>query len=158
MQQVMFYMSTTQTKVCASWLHAIHVGLHMSLEFELYDLCSTQFFIPKYGKRWLLEQTMARKMARERQELMGVPTTHYKGIRWRPGRKHPWVVELMVHNKKNMWVGNFDTQEEALQAYNEVAKSHGTKPIVKFDDISQHELKFTPSRTCALTHTIQTWQ
>lgn len=143
-EQIMFYMSTTQTKAYASWLCANHVELHMSLEFELYDLCSTQFSIPKYGKIWLLERTMARKMAREREQLMGVPTTHYKGIRWRPERRHPWVVELMLQDKKKMWVGNFDTQEEAIQAYNEAAKLHGTKTIAKFEETSQHVLKYTP--------------
>lgn len=143
-EQVMYYMSTTQTKAYASWLCANQVGLHMSLEFELYDLCSTQFSIPKSRKIWILERTMARKTAREREQLMGVPTTHYKGIRWRPERRHPWVVELMLPNKKKMWVGNFDTQEEAIQAYNEAAKSHGTETIIKFEDTSQRVLKYTP--------------
>lgn len=144
LEQMMFYMSTTQTKTYASWLCTNHVGLHMSLECELYDLCSTQFSTPKYGKGWLFERTMARKMAEETKQLMGVPSTHYKGIRWRPERKHPWVVELMLHDKKKMWIGNFDTQEEAIQAYNETAKLHGKQPIVKFEDISQHVPKYPP--------------
>ena len=87
---------------------------------DYYDICATQFSKSKCGRGWRLETTMTRVMTRELEHLIGGVIPRYKGVRWRPERKHPWVAEIKIFEKKTkkkMWIGNFDTPEEAARAY-----------------------------------------
>ena len=88
---------------------------------DYYDLRAIQFSKSKCGRVWRLERTMTRVITRELEQLIGGVIPHYKGVRWRPERKHPWVAEIKIFDKKTkkkMWIGAFDTPEEAAQAYN----------------------------------------
>ena len=59
---------------------------------------------------------MTRTLTRELEQLIGRVIPRYKGVRWRPECKHPWVAEIKISEKKTkkkMWIGNFATPEEA---------------------------------------------
>jgi hypothetical protein len=76
---------------------------------------------------------MTRKLAQELEQLRGAATKQYTGVRWRPERKHPWIAEIKLPNKrKKMWIGNFDTPEEAARAYDAAAIVHGKETTVNF--------------------------
>lgn len=82
---------------------------------------------------------MSRKLAQELEQLRGTATKQYTGVRWRPERKHPWIAEIKLPNKrKKMWIGNFDTAEEAARAYDAAAIAHGKETTVNFDRSRQH--------------------
>jgi len=94
--------------------HRDHI--QFSIVVECYALCATLFFVPKCGRVWRMERTMTRTMTRELEQLIGGVIPRYKGVRWRPERKHPWVAEITISEKKTkkkMWIGNFATPEEA---------------------------------------------
>ena len=113
---------------------------------DYYDLCATQFSIPKCGRVWRLERTMTRIMTRELEQLIGGVIPRYKGVRWRPERKHPWVAEIKISKRKTkrkMWIGNYDTPEEAACAYDVVAIQYGMLETLNFED----SCKYVPNST-----------
>lgn len=110
--------SSNYTKAYESWLSMEHVAMHVLVQCDFYDLHSIQFLKPQHHRTWVLERTMIRKMARELDQLVGGPKIQYRGVRWRPERKHPWVAEIKLPRRKKIWIGNFDTQQEAAQAHN----------------------------------------
>jgi hypothetical protein len=89
-----------------------HISFYVQIDF--YDLRATQFSKSKWGRVWRLERTMTRVMTRELEHLIGGVIPRYKGVRWRPERRHPWVVESKIPRKAKtkMWLGNYDTPEE----------------------------------------------
>ena len=112
-----------------------------SIVVECYDLHATQFFVPKCGRAWRSERTMTRTMTRELEQLIGGVIPRYKGVRWRPERKHPWVAEIKISEKKTnkkMWIGNFDTPEEAAQAYDVAVIRYRKKTTLNFEGSSKH--------------------
>jgi hypothetical protein len=92
-------------------------GEHVNFvaQTNFYDLRATQFSRSKCGRVWRLERTMTQVMTRELEQLVGGVIPRYKGVRWRPNCKHPWVAEIKVPKKpkRKMWIGNYDTAEEA---------------------------------------------
>ena len=123
------------TKTYVSWSRNKEVDMQLLVQCDLYDLRSTEFFKSRNGKTWMSERTMTRKMARELEQLVEGANRHYKGVRWRPERKHPWVAEIKLPKKKKMWIGNFDTPEEAARAYDVAAICHGKKTRLNFGDL-----------------------
>jgi hypothetical protein len=127
-------------------------GEHISfyLQTDVYDVRATQFSKSKCGRVWRLERTMTRVMTREFEQLIGGVIPRYKGVRWRPERKHPWVAEIKVSQKttkKKMWIGDFDTPEEAARAYDVAVIRYKKKTTLNFEDsckdISNSTLRFT---------------
>lgn len=106
------------------WLHAKHVPMDVLGQTDFYDLRSTQFLRPACGRAWVVERTMVRKMVHELHQLIDRPKAQYRGVRWRPDRKHPWVAEIKLPGRKKIWIGNFDTREEAARAYDLAALHH----------------------------------
>ena len=107
------------------------------LQTDYYDIRATQFSKVKCGRVWRLERTMTRVMIRELEHLIGGVIQRYKGVRWRPERKHPWVAEIKIFEKKSkkkMWIGNFDTAEEAARAYDVAAIRFGKLTTLNFED------------------------
>jgi len=88
---------------------------------------------------------MTRVMTRELEQLIGGVIPRYKGVRWRPERKHPWVAEIKVSGKAKtkMWLGNYDTPEEAARAYDATAIRFGKQTILNFEDSCKHILNST---------------
>jgi len=118
-------------------------GEHIIFFFktDYYDLRATHFFVPKCGRVWRLERTMIRTMTRELEQLIGGVIPHYKGVCWRPERKHPWVAEIKISKRKTkgkMWIGNYDTPEEAARAYDVVAIQYGMLAPLNFEDSCKH--------------------
>jgi hypothetical protein len=118
-------------------------GQHIIFFFktDYYDLRATHFFVPKCGRVWRLERTMIRTMTRELEQLVGGVIPHYKGVRWRPERKHPWVAEIKISKRKTkrkMWIGNYDTPEEAARAHDVVAIQYGMLAPLNFEDSCKH--------------------
>lgn len=109
--------SSNYTKAYVSWLNQEHAPMHVLVQCDFYDLHSIRFLKPQHQRAWVIERTMIRKMVRELDQLLGGPKVHYKGVRWRPERKHPWVAEIKLPRKKKIWIGNFDTREEAARAH-----------------------------------------
>ena len=111
--------------------------IQFSIVVECYDLRATQFFVPKCGRVWRLERTMTRTLTRELEQLIGGVIPRYKGVRWRPERKHPWVAEIKISEKKSkkkIWIGNFATPEEAARAYDIAVIRYGKKRTLNFED------------------------
>ena len=84
---------------------------------------------------------MTQTMTRELEQLIGAVIPRYKGVRWRPERKHPWVAEIKISvkkTKKKMWIGNFDTAEEAARAYDVAVIQYKKKTTLNFEDSSKH--------------------
>lgn len=81
-QQLVFIASSPLTELCLDWLHFKTVEKYWLYICNLYDLCSTQHLAPNYGRGWLLEWTMARKMAQDVKWLTldSKTTTRYKGV------------------------------------------------------------------------------
>lgn len=109
------------TMALTSWRCKYDLDVQLVVQVELYDLRATKFSLKNDKKAWAIERTLARKMARDQQIRAGFREKRYKGVRWRPERKHPWVAELKLPQAKKMWIGNFDTPQEAAQAYINVA-------------------------------------
>jgi hypothetical protein len=112
-----------------------------SIVIECYDLRTTQIFVPKCGRVWRLERTMTRTLTRELEQLIGGVIPRYKGVRWRPERKHPWVAEIKISEKKTkkkMWLGNFATPEEAAQAYDVAVIRYKKQTTLNFEDSCKH--------------------
>ena len=155
---------TNLTKTYVSWSRNKEVDMQLLVQCDLYDLRSTEFFKSRNGKTWMSERTMTRKMARELEHLIEGANRHYKGVRWRPERKHPWVAEIKLPKKKKMWIGNFDTPEEAARAYDVAAICHGKKTRLNFGDFCkpiskptmQHSLLSPKQRTEDLSFKILT--
>ena len=126
LQTELFLLYTNYTKSYQIWLNdASRVKMQLIVRWELYDLRSTQFWQQKPTRSWVVERTMTRRMAKKLEQSTGTSTApRHKGVRWRPERKHPWVAELKLPKRKKMWIGNFDTPEEAAQAYIEAAKCY----------------------------------
>jgi hypothetical protein len=140
------FISSCYTYAYTSWLHAKEIELQVILECNFYDLRTIQDVKPKVGRVWAFERTMTRKLAHELEKLNGGSTKRFKGVRWRPERKHPWVAEFKLSRKK-IWIGNFDSPEEAAQAYNVFSIRHQKQESRIFDDSSMHVpksiMKFT---------------
>jgi hypothetical protein len=128
-------------------------GEHISfyLQTDVYDVRATQFSKSKCGRVWRLERTMTRVMTRELEQLIGGVIPRYKGVRWRPERKHPWVVEIKISRKAKtkMWLGNYDTPEEAARAYDDVAIRCGKQTTLNFEDSCKHISNSTLRSTMA---------
>jgi hypothetical protein len=80
---------------------------------------------------------MTRTLTRELEQLIGGVIPRYKGVRWRPERKHPWVVEIKISeekSKKKMWIGNFATPEEAARAYDAAVIRYKKQTTLNFED------------------------
>ena len=110
------------------------------LQTDYYDIRATQFSKVKCGRVWRLERTMTRVMIRELEHLIGGVIPRYKGVRWRPERKHPWVAEIKVSSKAKtrIWLGNYDTPEEAARAYDIAAIQFGKQTTLNFKDSCKH--------------------
>ena len=128
-------------------------GEHISfyLQTDVYDVRATQFSKSKCGRVWRLERTMTRVMTRELEQLIGGVIPRYKGVRWRPERKHPWIAEIKVsrHAKTKMWLGNYDTPEEAARAYDATAIQFGKQTMLNFEDSCKHISNSTMRSTMA---------
>lgn len=109
------------TVALTSWRCKYNLDVQLVVQLELYDLRATKFSLKNDKKAWAIERTLTRKMVRDQQLRAGIHEKRYKGVRWRPERKHPWVAELKLPKAKKMWIGNFDTPQEAAQAYVNVA-------------------------------------
>ena len=123
------------TAALTSWRCKYNLDVQLVVQMEVYDLRATKFLLRNNKRAWAIERTLARIMARDQQIRAGVREKRYKGVRWRPERKHPWVAELKLPKAKKLWIGNFDTPQEAAQAYVEVAAIYQQKKSkVNLDD------------------------
>lgn len=93
----------------------------MDVELCLCDLRTIPTLKQNCRRAWAVERTMTRRLVQEIETLVNGPKKYFKGVRWRPERKHPWVVELKISNKK-AWIGDFETAKGAAQAYETVAR------------------------------------
>ena len=120
------------------FLQREHISFYLQADY--YDIRATLFSKVKCGRVWRLERTMTRVMIRELEHLIGGVIPRYKGVRWRPERKHPWVAEIKVSRKAKtrMWLGNYETPEEAARAYDVAAIQFGKRTTLNFEDSCKH--------------------
>lgn len=143
------FISLRDTNAYTSWLSANEFELQVICESNFYDFCKIQDLKPKCGRAWAFERTAIRKLARELEKLKGESKKRFKGVRWRPERKHPWVAEFKLSRKK-IWIGDFDSPEEAAQAYNAFFIRHQQQKSQNFDESSLHVPKSTIKLTSAM--------
>ena len=133
-QLEMFNISTNCKNVYLSLLCVEPLDMHLLMQCDFYDLQSNQFWKSTCGRVWRSERTMARRVTQQLQLSQGQATVKYKGVRWRPERKHPWVAEIGLSKVKRIWIGNYETQKEAARAYDVAAITHGKKTTLNFED------------------------
>ena len=133
-QLELFNISINCKNVYSTLLCVEPLDMHLLMQCDFYDLRPTQLSKPNGGRVWRTERTMARRMTQQLQRLEGQATVKYKGVRWRPERKHPWVAEIRHSKLKRIWIGNYDTQKEAARAYDVAVLTHGKKTTLNFED------------------------
>lgn len=100
-------------------------SMQIIVQIDFFDLRPSESLQGHNKRTWAIERTIARKMAREQHMRVGIYEKRYKGVRWRPERKHPWVAEIKLpKSRKKMWIGNYKTAKEAVEAYNAIAFIH----------------------------------
>lgn len=100
-------------------------SMQIVVQIDFFDLRPSESLQGHNKRTWVIERTIARKMAREQQIRAGIYEKRYKGVRWRPERKHPWVAEIKFpKSRKKMWIGDYNTAEEAAEAYNAISFIH----------------------------------
>lgn len=123
-------MSGYYTNTFATWKRDESVDVHVVVQSKIFNLQGTSKIVIHDCRRpWIVERTITRQLVQEFETQMCGPRRRYKGVRWRPERKHPWVAELTLAKKKKFWIGSFDTQEEAAIAF-DVAAIYYRKQIV----------------------------
>jgi hypothetical protein len=143
-----FYFSLNLTKTYVTWLHDTQEDMQVLFQCDLFDLRPTQFLKTRCRRAWVTERTMTRKMARKLTQLIGEPVKRYKGVRWRPERKHPWIAEIKLSkSSKKIWIGNFDTPKEAARAYDLVAIHHKLRTPLNFMDSLEYASRPAMSST-----------
>ena len=137
MQKILHYASSEFTLAFGAWKGEFNDGsldIHLLVQSDLYDLRTTQFVKQNRRRAWAFERTITRKMEQDLAQRVRGPLKRYKGVRWRPERKHPWVAELKISEKRKLWIGDFDTPEEAAQAFDVAVISHKKKTPLNFKD------------------------
>lgn len=122
------------TNAFDSWKQAERVDIQVITRTDFYDLRGTDFVKQEFRKAWVAERTITRQMAQELEQRISGPMRRFKGVRWRPERKHPWVAEIKLPKRKKMWIGNYDTQEEAARAFDVAAVFHNHQTTLNFQD------------------------
>lgn len=137
MQKILHYASSEFTLAFGAWKGEFSDGtldIRLHVQSDLYDIRTTQFVKQNRRRAWALERTITRKMEQDLEQRVRGPVKRYKGVRWRPERKHPWVAEIKISEKRKLWIGDFDTPEEAAQAFDVAAISHKKKTALNFED------------------------
>lgn len=126
-------LSTYFTNAYAAWKHANNVDMHVVFQSNVFDLQGTRFLTQDCPRQWVIQRTVTRQMAQDLERQLCGPIRRCKGVRWRPERKHPWVAEIRLSKQKKTWIGNFDTQEEAAQAFGVAVIYHGKQTTLNFE-------------------------
>jgi hypothetical protein len=139
MQKILHYASSEFTLAFGAWKGEFKddgiLDIRLHVQSDLYDIRTTQFVKQNRRRAWAFERTITRKVEQDlAQRVRGGPLKRYKGVRWRPERKHPWVAEIKLSEKRKLWIGDFDTPEEAAQAFDVAVISHKKKTALNFED------------------------
>lgn len=137
MQKILYYASSEFTLAFRAWKGEFNDGIldiRLHVQCDLYDIRTTQFVKQNRRRAWAFERTVTRKMEQDLLQRVRGPLKRYKGVRWRPERKHPWVAEIKISEKRKLWIGDFDTPEEAAQAFDVAVISHKKKTSLNFED------------------------
>ena len=137
MQKILHYASSEFTLAFGAWKGEFDDGIldiRLHVQSDLYDIRTTQFVKQNRRRAWAFERTITRKMEQDLAQRVRGPLKRYKGVRWRPERKHPWVAEIKLSEKRKLWIGDFDTPEEAAQAFDVAVISHKKKTALNFKD------------------------
>jgi hypothetical protein len=66
-------------------------------------------------------------------------TSHHKGVSWCKRRKK-WVAQLRF-NKKHIFLGRFDKEDDAGQAYNDAIRKYGLEEVSLMNDTPQERAR-----------------
>jgi len=65
--------------------------------------------------------------------------SHYKGVSW-DKRTKKWIAQLRL-NKKNIFLGRFDKEDDAGQAFNDAIRKYGLEDVSVLNDTPQERAR-----------------